>query len=169
MSTWYLGEIRMVSFGTNSIPTGWALCNGALLTISQYTTLFTLIGTTFGGNGETNFALPNFQGTFPVAAGGNFVIGQVGGAASVILTPNQMPTHNHSIAGAAVGGTQASPAGGYPAIESTGTSLNYAGTGGSTMNTGMVGNAGESQPVSTLPPYQCVNFIIALTGTYPAA
>jgi microcystin-dependent protein len=167
MADTYVGEIRMIGFSSTFIPSGWALCNGALLSITQYTELFELIGTTYGGNGTTNFALPNFQGTFPLSAGGGYVIGQAGGAASVVLQENQMPIHNHLIAGAAVAGTQASPAGGYPAIESTGTSLNYASTGGSTMNSSMVGNAGDSQAVSIVPPYVCVNFMIALTGTFP--
>jgi microcystin-dependent protein len=166
MSEPFLGEIRMVGF--NFAPVGWALCNGQVLPISQNAALFSLLGTTFGGDGRTTFALPNLQGMFPMHMGGGFFMGQTGGAASVKLTTAQMPAHSHTLGCNTAGGTQASPSGGYPAIESTGTSLNYAATGGGAMNTAVVGTTGGTTAVPTLPPYLCVNFIIALQGIFPS-
>jgi len=171
MSDPFLGEIRMVGF--NFAPVGWALCEGQTLSISQNTALFSLLGTTYGGNGTSTFALPDLRGRVPINMGSGpglspFALGQAGGAASVTLTTGQMPTHTHPIVCNTSGGSQASPAGGYPAVESTGTSLNYAGSGGGVMNPGMVGTEGSSLPVATEPPYLCVNFVIALQGIFPS-
>src|SRR5689334_9815739 len=128
MSNPFLGEIRMVPF--NFAPKGWALCNGQILAISQNTALFSLLGTTYGGNGVSTFALPDFRGRVPIHAGqgpglSSYVLGEQTGTESVTLTVPQLPAHNHTVNGVASGGSQASPAGGSPAIESTATSLDY--------------------------------------------
>jgi microcystin-dependent protein len=172
MSEPFLGEIRMTGF--NFAPSGWALCNGQILSISQNTALFSLLGTFYGGNGTSTFALPNLQSCVPIHQGtGNglstYVIGQTGGVQSVVLQPNQMPVHNHSVGVVNAGGNVASPSGNYPAIESTGTSLNYSNsTPNASLNAAAIGNAGGTTPVSVIQPYLCVNFIIALQGIFPS-
>jgi microcystin-dependent protein len=171
MSNPFLGEIRMVGF--NFAPTGWALCNGQLLSISQNTALFSLLGTQFGGDGISTFALPNLQSRVPIHAGQGpglspYVVGQAGGSESVALTASQMPVHNHGVNCSTSGGTQASPANGYPAVESTGTSSDYATSANGTMNPAAIGNAGSGLAHANIQPYLCVNFIIALSGIFPA-
>jgi microcystin-dependent protein len=173
MSEQYVGEIRM--FGFSFAPNDWALCNGQLLPISQNEALFALIGTTYGGDGVSNFALPNLQSRVPIHQGqGNglspYVIGEVGGVENVTLLTTQMPQHNHTAACITGGGNQASPANAYPAVESTGTSLDYstAVPSGSVMNSNMISFAGGSQPHNNLQPFLCVNFCIALYGIFPS-
>ena len=171
MANWYLGEIRMVGF--NFAPVGWALCNGQLMNISQNTALFSLLGTTYGGNGTITFGLPNLQGRVPVHQGSNgfasYVLGQLSGAESVTLLNNNMPIHNHLVNCNSAGGNQATPGGGLLAVESTGTSSDYTtAAADSTMNPAMIGNAGGNVPFSIVQPYLCVNFIIALTGIFPS-
>ncbi len=172
MSTPLIGTIIM--FAGNFAPRGWALCNGQLLAISQNQALFSILGTTYGGNGTTTFALPNLQSRVPIHAGQGpglspYVLGQTAGVENVTLLTNNMPTHNHLVNCNSSGGSQASPAGGLPAVESTGTSSNYAPTGnGSTMSPSMIGTAGGSQPFTVVQPYLCVNFIIALQGVFPS-
>jgi len=172
MSDPFLGEIRMVGF--NFAPQGWALCNGQLLPISQNAALFGIIGTFYGGNGTSNFALPNLQSRVAIHQGQGaglsyYVVGQTGGLESVALQYDQMPIHNHSVGAVSAGGNQASPSGNYPAIESTGTSLNYSNsTPNASLNAATIGNAGGTTPVPVIQPYLCVNFIIALTGIFPS-
>jgi microcystin-dependent protein len=172
MASPFLGEIRMVPF--NFPPKGWALCNGQLLSISQNTALFSLLGTTYGGNGTTTFALPDFRSRVPIHAGqgpglSNYTLGEQTGAESVTLTVGQLPAHNHTVNGVAGGGNQASPAGGSPAIESTGTSLDYSnGVPNSPMNAAMVSATGSNQPHPNIQPVLCVNFVIALVGIFPS-
>ena len=169
MANQYLGEIRM--FAGNFAPAGWALCNGQLLSLSANTALFSILGTTYGGNGTSTFALPNLQGRVAIHAGTGFstyVLGQQGGTENVTLITNQIPVHNHGVNCNTSGGTQASPASGYPAVESTGTSLDYAAASNGTMNPAMIGNAGGGQPHTNIQPYLTVNFIIALQGIFPA-
>ncbi|MGC9940669.1 MAG: tail fiber protein [Verrucomicrobiota bacterium] len=170
MSDPFVGEIRMAGF--NFAPVGWALCNGQTLPISQNQALFSLLGTTYGGNGTTTFNLPNLQGRVAIHQGtglSTYLMGQSSGVEEVTLNSNQMPVHNHLVNAVASGGNQASPADGLPAIESTGTSLNYSSAAASaTMNPALVANAGGTAPVSVVQPYLCVNFIIALTGIYPS-
>lgn len=172
MSNQYLGEIRIVGF--NFAPVGWALCNGQLMSISQNTALFALLGTTYGGDGVTTFALPNLQGRVPIHFGqspgtSNYVQGQMAGTEQTTLLVNQMPAHSHPVNCNIGGGTQASPSGGVPAVESTGTSLDYSASGdGNTMNSAMIGNTGGGQPVPIIQPYLCLNFIIALAGIFPS-
>ena len=161
-------------FAGNFAPKGWALCNGQLLAISQNTALFSILGTFYGGNGTTNFALPNLQSRVPIHAGTGlgltpYTIGEQTGTENVTLLSTQIPIHNHLVNASSNGGTQASPAGGLPAIESTGTSLNYVNAAAnSQMSASMIANAGGSQPHNNIQPVLCVNFIIALVGVFPS-
>jgi len=179
MSDPFLGEIRM--FGGNFAPTGWALCNGQLLSISQNTALFSLLGTTFGGDGQTNFALPNLQGRVAVHFGQGaglspYTLGQQGGSEQITLTINQTPAHSHAATITVAGSAHAdahSPAG---AVLGGGPGRDvYASSGpdGSTvmnahMATASVAMAGGNLPHPNIQPYTCVNFIIALQGIYPS-
>lgn len=169
MSQPYVGEIRM--FGGNFAPSGWAFCNGAILPISEYDTLFNLIGTTYGGDGQQTFALPDLRGRAPVHQGTNgatYVIGQTGGAEMVTLTTNQIPAHSH-VAQAATG------AAGNPA-NSPANNVWSGWTGGQfssqapsvSLNAAAVGPAGGSQPHDNMVPFLTINFIISLFGIYPS-
>jgi microcystin-dependent protein len=172
MATPYIGEIRM--FAGNFAPRNWAFCNGQLLAISQNTALFSILGTTYGGNGTTNFALPNLQGRVPMHWGNGpglspYVLGQQGGTENVTLQQSQMPAHTHTVNAVASGGNQAGPGNNLPAIESTGTSLDYSNAGqNTTMSPAMINPAGNSFPVPIVQPYQTVSFIIALQGIFPS-
>jgi microcystin-dependent protein len=172
MSEQYLGEIRMTGF--NFAPQGWMLCNGQLLPISQYAALFSLIGTYYGGDGRSTFALPDLRGRVPVHQGQGaglspYVMGENAGVESVQLAPGQMPSHSHLVNAVAAGGNSASPSGSLPAIESTGTSLDYStAAAGVQMSASMISAAGGTTPVPVMQPYLCVNFIIALTGIFPS-
>ena len=167
-----IGEIRL--FAGNFAPRNWAFCNGQLLSISQNTALFSILGTTYGGDGRVTFALPDLRSRVPIHPGqgpglSNYVLGQTGGVETVTLTQNQLPSHTHSVNAVANGGNQANPTGNLPAVESTGTSQNYsnaAATG--PMSAGMIGNTGGNQPFSVVQPHQCLNYIIALYGIFPS-
>jgi microcystin-dependent protein len=172
MSTPLLGEIKM--FAGNFAPKGWALCNGQILAISQNAALFSILGTFYGGNGTSNFALPNLQSRVPIHQGTGpglspYVIGQQAGAENVTLLTTQMPSHTHTVNAVASGGNQASPLSGSLAIESTGTSLDYSNAAPSSpMNPAMIVPNGGSQPHTNIQPYLCVTFIIALVGVFPS-
>jgi len=164
MSEPYVGEIRMVGF--NFQPSGWQLCNGQLLAISEYATLFNLIGTTYGGDGQNTFALPNLLGRSPVHTGGSlsYVGGQSGGVETVTLTTAQLPSHSHPFTVQGGGGGSVTPIGNYMAGSSLG---QYAPTP-ATGSANMLGSIGGGQPHENLMPYQTVNFIISLYGVYPS-
>jgi microcystin-dependent protein len=173
MSEQYLGEIRM--FGFQFAPEGWAMCNGQTLAISQNTALFSLLGTTYGGNGTTTFQLPNLQSRVPIHQGQGtglspYVMGQIQGAENVALSIQQIPSHNHSLNCNTGGGNAASPQSNFPAVESTGTSLDYntAATSGATMNPTALSLVGGGQPHTNIQPYLCVNFCIAMQGIFPS-
>lgn len=163
MSSPYIGEIRM--FGGNFAPVGWLFCQGQILAISDYDALFNLIGTTYGGDGQSTFALPNLQSRFPVHQGSGYVLGQTGGTESVTLNGNQMPVHTHS-ALASVTSNNPSPSGNF-----WGTYVN-ASWSSSPPVTPMAGNAlnlaGGNQPHDNMSPYQVINFILATEGIYPS-
>lgn len=156
-------------FAGNFAPSGWALCNGQIMSISENTALFSLLGTNFGGDGMTTFGLPNLQGRVAIHQGNGYVVGETGGASTATLTTNNLPSHTHALNCVDSGGNQPSPVGAFPAIESTGTSSDYS-TAAATgqMKSGAIGPTGAGAPVSTMPPYQCVMFIIALQGIFPA-
>jgi microcystin-dependent protein len=174
----YLGQILMVAF--NFAPVGWALCNGQLLPIAQNTALFSLLGTFYGGDGVTTFALPNLQSRVPIHQGQGaglspYVIGSVGGAESVTLSVTQMPSHNHAINVNNTPGSAPDPTGKIQAEAATGDPRNpslisqfttASPTG--TMAANTVTTAGGSQPHANIQPYLTINFIIALQGIYPS-
>jgi microcystin-dependent protein len=179
MSSPYVGEIRM--FGGNFAPVGWMFCDGQLLPISEYETLFNLIGTTYGGDGQSTFALPNLQSRVPMHAGTNagisFQLGEMAGVETVTLTVNQIPTHSHLPAAVAAPGTnnaQAAPANNVFADEFLPAPPNpnvfaYAPAGGAQVSfaSNAIGPSGGSQPHDNMIPFLCVNFIISLFGIFP--
>ena len=170
----YVGEIRM--FAGNFAPYGWALCNGASLAISNFDTLYNLIGTTYGGDGQQTFNLPNLQSRVPVHmgtsnSGGSYSIGQTGGVESVTLTTQQMPQHNHALFAASAGETLKPSAATIPALAtSTQTNFGVYGPAPTTtnLNPATIKNDGGSQPHSNIQPFLAFNFIISLYGVYPS-
>lgn len=161
MGTPYLGEIKMVSFSFP--PKGWAFCNGQLLPISQNQALFALLGTTYGGNGTSNFALPNLQGRVPLHVGNGFPEGQTAGAQGVTLALNQI-VHGHTVSATATATTNTA-GGNVPAASANAL---YGASSDTTMNSAIVGQAGGSQAHSNLQPYLVINFVIALQGIFPS-
>jgi len=162
----YLGEIRM--FGGNFAPDGWATCDGQTVPISNNEALFSLIGTTYGGNGTTTFALPDLRGRAAAHLGGGFVQGQSGGSETVTLTTAQLPAHSH-IAEAAPAGTVKSPAGQVWASDRGQNVAPYAAaSNGSVMAPTAIGPMGGGQPHDNMQPFLTVSFIIALQGIYPS-
>jgi len=172
----YLGEIKM--FAGNFAPTGWALCNGQILPIAQNTALFSLLGTFYGGNGQTTFALPNLQCRIPMHWGSNpplttRTVGELAGTESVILNSQQMPMHNHMLsAGNGQGGNASTPANNFSGVfidPNTGSAADtYSTASATTMAPTAISTVGGSQPHDNMPPYLCVSFIIALEGIYPS-
>jgi microcystin-dependent protein len=162
MSEPFLGEIRIVSFSFP--PKGWALCNGQLMMINQNQALFALLGTTYGGNGTTNFSLPNLQGRLPIHFGNGFVQGQTGGEATHTLLIQEMPGHTHGIQASSASADQVSPAGN---LWANGNVPAYSGSAGATMNPASIGNVGGSQAHQNMSPYLVLNFVIALSGIFP--
>lgn len=162
MSQPYVGEIRM--FAGNFAPAGWMLCQGQLLPISQYETLFNLIGTTYGGDGQSTFALPSLASRIPIHQGGGYTIGQAAGEESVTLTTQQIPIHSHVALANSNAGNQTGPGGGVWASSS----LNqFTAAPSAQMNTGLIGSTGGSQPHDNMLPYLVINFIISLFGIFP--
>ncbi|MCX7557401.1 tail fiber protein [Xanthomonadaceae bacterium JHOS43] len=161
----YVGEIRM--FAGNFEPAGWMFCEGQLLPISEYVTLFQLIGTTYGGDGQSTFALPDLRGRLPLHTGNGFILAETGGAEEITLTVNQIPSHGHPLLGAAVTGDQISPSNAMLANSLNVTPyINDAPNGN--MNPSAVSSIGGSQPHTNFQPYLCVNFIISLFGIFPS-
>jgi microcystin-dependent protein len=162
----YVGEIRM--FAGNFAPAGWMFCEGQLLSISENETLFQLIGTTYGGDGQSTFALPDLRGRLPLHFGNGFVLAETGGAEEITLTVSQIPAHSHPML--AVGGQagdQATPGGNLPAQSFNVTPyVNEATTGN--FNAAAIAPVGGSQPHTNLQPYLCVDFIISLFGIFPS-
>jgi len=170
MSEPFLGEIRMVGF--NFAPRGWALCNGQILPIAQNTALFSLLGTMYGGNGQTTFALPNLMGRAPLHFGqgaglSNRSQGELAGEERHTLINTEMPAHNHLVNCNNEGATSARPAGQVPGPAGANT-IYSATSDGNTMNPQMVGQAGGNQPHNNMQPYLVVNFVIALEGIFPS-
>jgi microcystin-dependent protein len=172
----FIGQLLAVAF--NFAPPGWALCNGQLLQIAQNTALFSLIGTTYGGDGVQTFALPNLQGRVPIHQGQSggtspYVIGQSAGTESVTLQVSNMPQHTHPVNCNNAPGTASDPTGAFWAAVASGqrdpiTYAAFAPTATGQMAGTAVGVAGGSQPTGIVQPYLCINFIIALQGIYPS-
>lgn len=159
----FLGEIRMFAF--NFPPRGWTECNGQTLSISQNAALFSILGTTYGGNGTTTFMLPNLQGAVAVHMGNGVVLGQTGGSQTVTLAGNQIG-HNHPVSASATPNSYAA-AGNFPAAAPSGQDL-YGPTANATMNTATLSPNGGSQPHNNLQPYLVVIYCIALQGIFPS-
>jgi microcystin-dependent protein len=178
MATPYLGEIRM--FAGNFAPSGWALCNGQLLAISQNTALFSILGTNFGGNGTSTFALPDLRGRVPVNQGqglglSTYVVGEQTGSENITLLQNQMPAHTHLVACDNNGAdtTLLDPTNNFVSAQPTpqqgGNGIPaFSASSNQTMNPQMITPAGGSQPFSIIQPLLCVTFIIALVGIFPS-
>jgi microcystin-dependent protein len=175
----FVGEIRC--FGFNFAPLGWAQCNGQLLSISQNTALFSLLGTYFGGNGTSNFGLPNMQGNVPIGQGNGpgltpFGLGENGGENNYTLAMAEMPLHNHNVPAKAGPGATPTPvagsilAEGHAGGRGTGIAINHYTTNArtTTLNLAVVGSAGGSQPHPNVQPSLTMNWCISLTGVYPA-
>lgn len=166
MSNPFLGEIRI--FGFNFAPRGWAFCSGQLLPIAQNTALFSLLGTTYGGNGQTNFALPDLRGRVPLSMGqgpglSNYTEGEVAGSETVTLIATQMPTHSHIVNANNGAATTTRPSNSYPAPSGF-----SATSDGTTENPGVIASAGGSQPHENRQPYLALNFCIAMEGIFPS-
>jgi microcystin-dependent protein len=172
MSQPFIAEIKM--FGGNFAPRGYATCNGQLLSIAQNTALFSILGTTYGGNGTTNFQLPNLQGRVPIhmgqgLGGSSYTEGQVGGTENVTLLQSQLPAHTHTLAANNGPGNSAAPGGNEVLAASTARDRLYTTNAPNTaLSPTSVGLTGSNLPVSIVQPYLVVNFIIALVGIFPS-
>jgi microcystin-dependent protein len=161
----YVGEIRM--FAGNFAPAGWAFCNGQLLAISEYDVLFQLIGTTYGGDGQETFALPNLQSRVPIHQGNSFVLAETGGVESVTLTVQQLPAHSHAfLASQNQAGNTNPPTNVLGQIP--GGNVYIQETADVPLNPGSIGNAGGSQPHDNMQPFLCISFILSLFGIFPS-
>lgn len=171
MSNPFVGEIRM--FGGNFAPAGWALCQGQLLPISENDTLFNLIGTTYGGDGQETFGLPDLQGRIPLHQGQgpgitqNYIIGEESGVESVTLTNQQIPIHTHALLGASEAGQQPQPQNAFLAQTNPGFMYVAFSNPLANLNSNSLTPVGGSQPHENMHPYLVLNFIISLFGIYP--
>jgi microcystin-dependent protein len=173
----FIGEIRATGF--NFAPQGWAMCNGALLPILQNMALFSILGTSYGGDGESTFALPDLQARFPVHANNgsgatgvsSVALGEADGASTVTIDNTTMPTHTHTPQAVSFGGSINSPSGAVWAQAQIGRDAEplYATSGGrAAMSASALASTGSSQPHNNMPPFLALNFIIALQGIFPA-
>jgi microcystin-dependent protein len=162
----YVGEIRM--FAGNFAPAGWMFCDGQLLPISENETLFQLIGTTYGGDGESTFALPDLRGRIPLHQGNGFTLAQTGGVETVTLTVSQIPAHTHALLATSMIATQQNVS---PNVMAEASLFNpYININPTVaMAAQAVGSTGGSQPHNNFQPYLCVDFIISLFGIFPSA
>ena len=175
MSEPFLSEIKVVSF--NFPPKGWALCNGQLLPINQNQALFALLGTTYGGNGQTNFALPNLRGRTPIHFGGAHTLGEAAGSTTVTINISQMAAHTHfpsakNVVGDANQANSSRVLAQAVAIQQdqsqVAVNMYSQASPDGTLNPGAVSNVGGSQPHNNMMPYLTLNFIIALQGIFPS-
>ncbi|HEY3044524.1 MAG TPA: tail fiber protein [Vicinamibacterales bacterium] len=169
MSSPYVGEIRI--FAGNFAPVGWAFCEGQLMPIAENETLFNLIGTTYGGDGQETFALPDLRGRFPNhqgqgPGGSTYTIGEMTGTETETLTVAQLPIHTHQ-ANAAVAGNDVSPAGNLWAADVGGNTAAYSDAQNAEMAAGAIGPVGGSQPHDNVQPFLAINYIISLFGVFP--
>ena len=160
----YVGEVRI--FAGNFAPAGWMFCEGQLLPISEFETLFNLIGTTYGGDGNSTFALPDLRGRLPLHFGNGFTLAETGGVETVTLTVSQIPSHSHAVLATSDQFTGSIPNGAFlaagPTIYVPNTSPNQ------TMASQTISPVGGSQPHDNFQPYLCVDFIISMFGIFPS-
>lgn len=161
----YVGEVRM--FAGNFAPAGWMFCEGQLLPISENETLFNLIGTTYGGDGESTFALPDLRGRVPIHQGNGFILAETGGAEEITLTPAQIPQHSHPFLATSGPGGSSSPQGNAIA-EPPNISIYLQDSTTGNLNSAVISSVGGSQPHTNFQPYLCINFIISLFGIFPS-
>ncbi len=161
----YVGEIRM--FAGNFAPAGWNFCDGSLLAISENETLFQLIGTTYGGDGESTFAVPDLRGRVPIHMGGGFILGEPGGVETVTLTVQQIPSHPHPLLASADTGTTLNPGNNVVGATLTATPYFKAAPANPLLSQS-VSSVGGNQPHENFQPYLCVDFIISLFGIFPS-
>jgi microcystin-dependent protein len=167
----YVGEIRM--FGGSFAPDGWDFCNGQLIPISENDTLFNLIGTTYGGDGQETFALPDLRGRIPIHAGQgpsisqNYQLGQNGGAEAVVLTTQQIPVHNHALLASTDPANTPNPGGNVLSAPVTATPF-FQAAPNIPMNSGILAPQGGSQPHDNMMPFLCISFIISKFGIFPS-
>ena len=160
----YVGEIRM--FAGNFAPAGWMFCEGQLLPISENETLFQLIGTTYGGDGQSTFALPDLRGRIPIHQGNGFILAETGGAEEITLTVNQIAAHSHPLLGSGGSASDKSPSNNV--LAATTFDAYVAATPSVNLSPQAVGPVGGSQPHTNFQPYLCVDFIISLFGIFPS-
>ena len=161
----FVAEIRIFPF--NFAPKGWAWCDGQLLPISQNTALFSLLGTTYGGDGQSTFALPDLRGRLPMHQGNGFILAETGGAEEITLTTQQIPAHTHPFLGSSDPANSPNP-GSNVVARSAQVNMFFNGSTSVQMNAAMVGPVGGSQPHNNLQPYLAINFIISLFGIFPS-
>jgi len=164
MSEPFLGEIKIISW--NFPPKGWTFCNGQLLPINQNQALFSILGTTYGGDGRVNFALPNLQGRMPVHVGNGIVLGEQGGETAHTLNISELPTHTHTPVGSSTNPPTSPGAAGM--LWSSNNTKAFAASSNVAMNPACILPAGGSQPHENMSPYLVLNFIIALQGIFPS-
>ena len=161
MSEPFLAEIKIISW--NYPPKGWAFCNGQLLQINQNQALFSILGVTYGGNGQTTFALPNLTGRSPIHFGNGFTLGETSGETAHTLNLSELPEHNHFLQGTAVNGDTP-----IPTTLANANNLYSTAAPNVTLTPGSIGNTGGSQPHDNMSPYLVLNFVIALQGIFPS-
>jgi microcystin-dependent protein len=167
----FLGELRL--FPYNFAPTGWAMANGQTMSIAQNTALFSLLGTTYGGNGTTTFQLPDLRGRVPISMGQGaglspYVLGETLGVESVTLLTTEIPAHTHPVNANAAKGNESSPIGSFPAADASEITAEYSGVSSGTMNANMLGTVGGSQPHENRQPTLVLTWCIALQGIFPS-
>ena len=162
MSEPFLGEVKMISW--NFPPKGWAFCNGQLLPINQNQALFSILGTTYGGDGRTTFALPDLRSRTPLHVGNGFTLGQQGGETAHTLIMSELPAHSHAPQANTNNPDQGSPSGNFWAASNN----SYAASPDNVMNQTLVTAVGGNQPHDNMSPYLVINFIIALQGIFPS-
>ncbi len=162
----YVGEIRM--FAGNFAPAGWIFCEGQQLPISENETLFQLIGTTYGGDGEETFNLPDLRGRIPIHQGNGFILAETGGAEEITLTVSQIPQHNHAFIASTGAGNTPTPSSNVVLAASPNLDMFRQFPPSAAMSPASSGPVGGSQPHTNFQPYLCVNFILSLFGLFPS-